>query len=207
MRGDGEFSVAPSAASHIAITQGRTALFNDSEKGLLKCQRDGSPDTSNRVARLKRPQGRWKTAHLTSVMETSSKSPPWHIKLSKQSWERLCCPNIISWQSCTVNVVQRSKKTELQCSDSVQTMEMEDYQCPESLVQGSRLCLIPGVTQSLMTERYLRLGWNTTGKLHRPGEISERRLGHSLLLLLCSENAVSQLKANRRETNTMQCAI
>ena len=109
MRGDRESSIAPSATSHISITQGRTTLFNDSEKGLLKCQQDGSHDTSNEVACMKQPQGRWKTAHLTSVMETSSKSPLWHIKLSKQSWERLRCLSVISWQGCTVNAVQHSK--------------------------------------------------------------------------------------------------
>lgn len=100
-----------------------------------------------------------------------------------------------SWQGCT-------QKPELKCSDSVWTMEMEDYQWPESFVQGARICLIPGVTQSLMTELCLRPGWSTTGQIRGAGRKSRKE--PESLLLIPSENAVSQPKATRRETSTVQ---
>lgn len=52
-----------------------------------------------------------KLLNLTSLMETSFKSPHWHIKLSKQYWERLHCWSIISCQGCILNDVQHAKTT------------------------------------------------------------------------------------------------
>lgn len=97
-------------------------------------------------------------------------------QLFKCSWERLHWPRVFSWQGCT-------QKPELNCSDSLWTMEMADYQWPGSFVQGARICLIPGVTQSLMTELCLRPGWSATGKFGGLGENPERSLSLSCLSL------------------------
>lgn len=68
----------------------------------------------------------------------------------------------------------------------------------------NRLCSTPAETPSLRSELYLRLGCNAAGQLGWLREISARRLGHSLLFLIWSENAASPQKANQRETNTIQ---
>lgn len=205
MRGDRESSIAPSATSHISITQGRT-LFNDSEKGLLKCQQDGSHDTSNQVAWMKQPKGRWKTAHLASVMETSSKSPPWHIKLSKQSWERFHCPGIISWQGCTVNAVQLPK-------NRITVL----WQCVN---HGNGRLSVPRVICARNQALFNPWGdWKFNNwtvleirlKYHWQIRLAERNFRKEAGSLppasYLSENAVSQQKANRRQTNTMQYKI
>lgn len=146
-----------------------------------KAQGGLSPHTNHGVW-VGQSQGRWKSALPTPAMENLLKS-------SNTSWERLRWPRLRS-------------KPELKCSDRVWTMETEDYQWPESFVQGARICLIPGVTQSSVTELCLRPDWST--KFGGGGAGKKSRKEPESLLLIPSENAASQPKANRRETNRVQ---
>lgn len=170
---------------HISRAQGRAVGFTGSEKGRKALSTHKSRGVSGTA------MGKVETCTPNSSYGESSKIPPWH--LFKHSWERLCWPRVFPWQGCT-------QKAELKCSDSVWTMEMGDYQWPESFVQGVRICLIPGVNQSLMTELCLRPGWSTPGKFGGAGR--KPRKEPESLLLIPSENAVSQSKAKWRETNT-----
>lgn len=141
--------------------------FSDSEEAPAGL----SPHTNHGVW-VEQPRGRWKPALPTPAMENLPKS---HCDTSSNTpGKGFADQEFFSCQGCT-------QKPELKCSDSVWTMETEDYQWPESFVQGARICLIPGVTQSSVTELCLRPGWST--KFGGAGKKSRKDLSLSSLSL------------------------
>lgn len=127
-------------------------------------------------------------------------------KVLKNSWERRHCPSTFFCQGSTLNDVQHSENiiTVLwQCVNHGN----EIFSVSRIICVRNQALLIPGVTQSLMTKPYLRLGWNTTDELVWLREISERRLGQVAPSYFLSVQKIQYLNEKQTGGRTIQCNI
>lgn len=144
-----------------------------------------------------------KTKHLTSDMEKSSKNTPCYIKFSKNLGKGviaqvLFLPRLyLEW--CTA-----LKKHNHSALAACKPWKWNIFSFQ------SHLCKEPGSVNPWGDSKFndqtvveIRLKYHWQISLAERNFRKETGSGRSLLFLICSENAVSQWKANRRENNTM----